>query len=160
MELYHGGSVSNVEDGGLFRGVFASACEDVASSHGYLHKSEIEDDKILTDYSLNYELDHSEVRAAFEAVCAEEGVDAESDLIWEAVIEEADVFEMDEYDVLESFEMAMIGEDESVGMASWVAQRMRGQVARKLGYIAVEMDDEHGTSYLVLPGAEFSRVER
>ena len=160
MELYHGGSASKVEDSGLFRGVFASACEDVASSHGDLNKAEIEDEKILSDYSLNYELDHNEVRAAFEAVCGEEGVDAESDLIWKAVIEDADVFEMDESEALESFEMAMIGEDESIGMASWAAQRMRGRVARKLGYLAVEMDDEHGTSYLVLPGAEFSRVER
>jgi len=159
MELYHGGNVSRVEDKGFFRGVFASVREDAAASHGDLHTVEIDDDQILTDYSLNYELDHDEVKEAFEAVCSEEGVDAESDLIWEAVIEDADVFRMDECDVLEAFEMAMLG-DEELYMASWVAQRMRGQVARKLGYIAVEMDDEHGTSYLVLPGAEFSRVER
>lgn len=160
MELYHGhaGSISKVEDMGLFRGVFASACEMAAGSHGELHVADLDEDKILTDYALNYELDHDEVKAAFEAVCAEENVDAESDLIWEAVIEDANVFDMDEEEVLEAFEMAMIGEDASIGMASWVAQRMRGQVARKLGYLAVEMDDEHGTSYLVLPGVEFAAV--
>lgn len=156
MELYHGGKISKVEDKGLFRGIFASACQVAAGSHGDLHTVELNDDQILTDYSLNYELDHDEVKGAFEAVCAEESVDAESELIWEAVIEDADVFEMNEDEVLEAFEMAMIGEDASLGMASWVAQRMRGQVARKLGYLAVEMDDEHGTSYLVLPGVEFA----
>lgn len=158
MELYHGGNISKVEDKGLFRGAFASAREESAVSHGNLHMVELSEDQILTDYSLNYELDHDQVKAAFEAVCAEERVDAESDLIWDSVIEDASLFDMDEDEVLEAFEMALIGEDESIGMASWISQRMRGQVARKLGYLAVEMDDEHGTSYLVLPGAEFKPV--
>jgi len=32
----------------------------------------------------------------------------------------------------------------------WEMQRLRGRVAVHLGYDAVEMDDEHGTSYLIV----------
>lgn len=41
---------------------------------------------------------------------------------------------------------------------SWECQILRGKIARKLGYSAVEMDDEHGTSWLVFPGTEIKRV--
>lgn len=157
MKLYHGGEIELVEDSGLFRGVFASARDEAARSHGRLHYVDIDDAHILTNYALNYELEHDAVKAAFRAVCKEEGVDPDSEIAWAAVVEDEDVFDMDACEVLEAFEPAMIGE-ESVGMAGWVAQRMRGQVARKLGYQAVEMNDEHGTSYLVLPGVEFEEA--
>ncbi|PHK54024.1 hypothetical protein CR199_15090, partial [Enterococcus faecium] len=32
----------------------------------------------------------------------------------------------------------------------WEKQRLRGRVAARLGYDAVEMDDGHGTSYLIV----------
>ena len=38
---------------------------------------------------------------------------------------------------------------DSLGEASWEAQRLRGQLAKELGYRAIAMSDEHGTSYLV-----------
>jgi hypothetical protein len=33
--------------------------------------------------------------------------------------------------------------------ASWECQRLRGVVAKKLGFKAAEMIDEHGTVYLI-----------
>ena len=39
----------------------------------------------------------------------------------------------------------------------WEVQRMRGELARKLGYDAVEMADEYGTSWLCLPGCPIEK---
>ena len=33
---------------------------------------------------------------------------------------------------------------------SWELQRLRGHVAAYLGFDAIEMNDEHGTSYLIV----------
>lgn len=38
----------------------------------------------------------------------------------------------------------------------WMAQRMRGEIARLLGFKAVECHDEYGTSVLVLSGAKLT----
>ena len=35
------------------------------------------------------------------------------------------------------------------GDAEWEMQRLRGRVTAHLGFDAVEMEDEHGTSYLI-----------
>ena len=42
---------------------------------------------------------------------------------------------------------------------SWDCQILRGRIARGLGYAAVEMSDEHGTSYLVFPGTDIARAD-
>jgi len=34
---------------------------------------------------------------------------------------------------------------------------VRGAIAKDLGYQAVEMEDEHGTSHLILPGAKLHK---
>lgn len=44
----------------------------------------------------------------------------------------------------------MLGETD-LGFAGWESQRIRGVIAKKLGYKAVSTKDEHGVSYLVLP---------
>ncbi|MHB0554234.1 AcrIF11 family anti-CRISPR ADP-ribosyltransferase [Escherichia coli] len=42
-----------------------------------------------------------------------------------------------------------LGSDIS-GAYSWELQRLRGRVAACLGFDAIEMNDEHGTSYLIV----------
>lgn len=42
-----------------------------------------------------------------------------------------------------------LGNDIS-GAYSWELQRLRGRVAACLGFDAIEMNDEHGTSYLIV----------
>lgn len=44
------------------------------------------------------------------------------------------------------------------GDDGWELQRLRGQLAGRLGYTSVEMRDEHGTTWLCLPGCEISAV--
>ncbi|HCQ0274238.1 TPA: hypothetical protein OGO64_002829 [Escherichia coli] len=44
---------------------------------------------------------------------------------------------------------ARLGSDIS-GAYSWELQRLRGRVTAYLGFDAIEMNDEHGTSYLIV----------
>ena len=133
--LYHGSHdrhLSEVADSGLFGGVFAGSDLRVAESHGqHVYEIEIDDDAICTTQYLNYHADPDAVSAAIEA----EGLDA--DYAWEHVIDEKPCDDADE---------------------DWEMQRVRGCVASSLGFGAVEMSDEHGTSWLVLPGAELKKL--
>ena len=47
--------------------------------------------------------------------------------------------------------MRAIGESD-MGEADWALQMIRGQIAKAGGFKAATMADEHGASYLVLPG--------
>lgn len=78
--------------------------------------------------------------------------DDDIDLAYAAIIEGKDNDNMDKDDVLRIFEQDTLGE------ASWEAQRIRGRIAAKLGYQAVEMEDEHGISYLITPGVKLTRI--
>lgn len=59
---------------------------------------------------------------------------------------------------LEKRIQALFGKD-NLGEASWEVQIIRGKIAKKLGYKAVSTEDEHGTSYLVLPGVRLEVYE-
>lgn len=121
----------------LFDGLFTSYRKTVAESHGnFIYKLEVNEDKILNNYALNYELDHETVKKSFIEVTNIQESHEDFEKAWECVVEgienENTIFSADTYD------------------SSWEAQRLRGQLAKSLGYDAVEMKDEHGTSYLVL----------
>jgi hypothetical protein len=66
------------------------------------------------------------------------------DRLFELVVEEEEV---------EDADVELLRADD-LGEAGWEAHRIRGQLAKALGYAAVEMSDEHGTTWLVLPGAQ------
>ena len=92
-------------------------------SHGHvLHV--IESTRALSDYELNYELD-----GAFEIALELAGGDESAA---EAIMSKS----------CES-------DDAEQG---WEFQRLRGVLASRLGYTSVEMLDEHGTTWLCLPG--------
>ena len=79
------------------------------------------------------------------------------DLLHSLIIEEKSVFDFpDEGPVLKALDIASF---EDLGEASWKAQRLRGEVAKELGYEAVDTSDEHGTSFLVLPGASIKPIK-
>ncbi len=143
VTLYHGSDaiVERVTDTGLFGGVFAAELPPAALGHGpVLTVFEIEESRVLSDCELNYELDYATVRAALVAELPA-GLDGEAvDAAWDIVI---DGGACNGEDAPEIF-----GDD--LEEAGWEAQRIRGRVARALGYAAVEMLDEHGTVYLVL----------
>ena len=149
VRLYHSGQdgLTRVEDGGIFQGIFA-LYDRFASRTGLDKKYYIDvpQSKILDHYALEYSIDASEVESAFFMEMP--GL-AEQDigLAWRAVIE-------DRSDLVSPNDLMRIFNKEDAGEAGWEAQRIRGRVARSLGYSAVEMNDENGISVLVLPGVD------
>ena len=153
LDLYHGSykPIENIEDKGLFGGVFASASREAAASHGdMLHKINLNKDDLLTQYALDYDIDYEKVSNALKKQLRDED---DFDLVYKTVVEDAPLHNMDidEDTLLRTFGTSDLGE------AAWEAQKMRGQLAKNLGYKAVEMQDEHGLSYLVLPGQKINR---
>ena len=158
VTLYHGSPdvITEINSSGLFEGVFASSDKAAAESHmqnGVLHEIKLRESDILTQQMLDYELDYEQVKSALTAEMPRLSED-DIDLAYEVVVEDKDVFDMDAEDVERIFGY------EDIGEASWEAQRIRGRVAKALGYKAVEMSDEHGSSILVLPGADIRPFDR
>ena len=138
MELFHGSNtaISEIRSEGVFGGLFASCDEAAALSHGaVLHV--IESPRHLSDFELNYEVDGA-YAAALEIAGGNERI---ADAIMSKSCES-----LDDCDPEDSCEQG------------WEFQRMRGVLASKLGYTSVEMLDEHGTTYLCLPGCSVAVV--
>lgn len=157
MRLYHGGrggdNLEVLDNEGIYDGVFASDDIGAASSHGdNVYYTDVNEAEVLSQHDFSYNIDSDEVEQALQrAYPAYDSLsDSEKEVIWDSVVEDNANDHWDELTEILGYEDA--------GQASWEAQRIRGHVARELGYKAVEMDDEHGTSYLILPGATLSRV--
>ncbi len=132
VDLFHGSheAVTAITSAGPFGGLFAATGKAAALSHGaVLHR--IVSPRHLTDYALNYEAE-----GAYEiALALADGNEGLADAIMSKGCEVPD---------------AVDREDASdLGLE---IQRLRGQVAARLGYTSIEMLDEHGTTYLCLPG--------
>ncbi|MFZ4835776.1 hypothetical protein [Rouxiella sp. Mn2063] len=156
MKLFHGsysntapvikigayalGSLDNV-----FDGLFASPDREVAASHGgnCVYSYVVDDGKIATS---------SDLDARYEEVYA--FLVSELNISADDVAEIADrVMSDDSSDITDFAEILSPRSDAfdgGEGDLSWELQRLRGRVAAHLGYDAVEMDDEHGTSYLIV----------
>ena len=145
MKLFHG-SYSNtapeikigafaMSGDNVFDGLFASSDSEIAGSHGYfVHAYEVTN--IAESSDLNDRIDEVVTFLADELdIDAEEAAE-----IAEAIAE-------DECD--ESFSH-LVSPRSCTENASWEMQRLRGRVAAHLGFDAVEMDDEHGISYLIV----------
>jgi len=145
MKLFHGsysdtapvikiGAFAMTGDN-VFDGLFASADFGAADSHGdYVHSYEVSN--IADSSDLNARIDDVIAFLAGE-------VEADADDI-EAM---ANAIADDECD--DAFE-SILNPRSCTGNAGWEMQRLRGRVAAHLGFDAVEMDDEHGTSYLIV----------
>lgn len=129
---FHGSpsKIEAIKATGVFGGLFGASSAAAALSHGdVLH--EITSPRPLADYDLNYE-----VQGAWEAAVAVCGGDEErAEAIMSAGCEADDAEE------------------------GWELQRLRGVLASRLGFTSVEMQDEHGTTWLCLPGCEIRVVE-
>jgi len=153
VRLYHGGGqgVTEILEGGSFNrfdGLFASGSRKSAMSHGIgsMYYMDIPEDRMLTQRMLDYEIDNDKVSQALRSEMHWLD-DADFDIAYEAVIE-------DRHNQMDEDSLIRVFREDDFGSASWEAQRIRGRVAKALGYLAVEMKDEHGTSYLVLPGVK------
>lgn len=138
-ELFHGSpqAITKIRRDGVFGGLFASGSERVALSHGpVLHR--IISPRHLTDFALNYEIEGA----------------------WDVALELADGNEeIAEAIMSKGCEVPDSCAPEDAGELGWEIQRLRGELAARLGYTSVEMLDEHGTTYLCLPGCSVEVVE-
>lgn len=142
--LYHGSGehVTEIKDRGLFGGLFASGRREAAASHGsVVHRIDLPDSQIMTQSQLENVSD-DELKAVAHWVD-----DDDMDRLRELVVDDEQADDDD----------ARIMRADDAGEASWEAQRLRGELAKRAGFKAVEMNDEHGTSYLVLPGVTIQR---
>jgi hypothetical protein len=153
VSIYHGGNTGleeikgGVGPGNIFGGIFGSQDRRVAASHGdgSVYRIDVPKDEILSQQMLD-SMDQVELTGALKKAMPwlkKEDVDD----AFRAVIE-------DKAHKVNDDSLMRIFREDSPGEAGWEAQRIRGEVARLLGKKAVEMADEHGVSYLILPGAK------
>lgn len=127
MQTFHGSSktITEITGRGAYGGVFGATDAGPALSHGdVLHI--VESPKPLTDYALNYEI--ADAWDVALKICRGDEEQAEA--------------------IMDSG-CPCDSEDPEDGLE---LQRLRGELARRLGYTSVEMQDEHGTTWLCLPG--------
>lgn len=150
MLLYHGTNdaapLRKIDPyGGTFNGLFASQRLKAASSHGdNLYRLTVPDEKVLRQDALN-ELGFDPALAAIKKSFPRIDDDT-ARMIFDG--ESAFSSSRTEDEILNSLRA------DSLGEADWELQRLRGQMAKNLGFHAVEMPDEHGTSYLITGGAK------
>lgn len=134
-ELFHGSpsELSSISGDGVFGGIFGASKEAALSHGGMLHV--IVSPRPVTDFELNYEIEGA-YDVALELANGDEAM--------------ADAIMSKGCEVPESADI----EPEDLGEAGWEIQRLRGILASRLGFTSVEMEDEHGTTWLCLPGCE------
>lgn len=143
MKLFHGSYESEspvikvgayaMTGDNVFDGIFASADADIAGSHG----------RFVHAYSVGNIADNADLKERIEEVIAFLRSELECDDVDALAAALAD----DECD--DSF-ADILSPRSCTGDAGWEMQRLRGRVAAHLGFDAVEMNDEHGTSYLIV----------
>ncbi|QRS18173.1 AcrIF11 family anti-CRISPR ADP-ribosyltransferase [Klebsiella oxytoca] len=143
MKLFHGSYESEspvikigayaMTGDNVFDGIFASDDAEIAGSHGrFVHTYSVEN--VADNVILNERID--DVIAFLRAELECDDVEA---LAYALADDECD----------DSFAY-MLSPRSCTGDAGWEMQRLRGRVAAHLGFDAVEMEDEHGTSYLIV----------
>ena len=153
MQLYHGSfeAVAPVVKVGemamiatnVFDGIFASDNKNIAASHGInVYTYDVENIATDADLGGNFEKVVSILRGEVSRYIDDETLEALAEDICN------DENTGDYLDVLNP--RVMKGDADDDARVSWEMQRLRGRVAAELGYGAVEMEDEHGTSYLIV----------
>lgn len=138
----------------IFGGVFGSPELMAAKSHGSgsVHYTDIPENEILKQQDFNV-LPPNKIKNALLKARPDLKNDKNLfDKVYDIVINDKNTFEYPDEVIKNAFKKSDLGE------ASFEKQRLRGQVSKNLGYKAVEMVDEHGMSYLVSPGAEFTQL--
>lgn len=157
--LFHGSSVdadelpvlSRRKGGGFNYGaVFASGRKGAASSHGgKLYEIDIPDSDILDGGSAAYSLPAEKTQAALDDAIDAIGGNKASEHAYDAIVLDKNVGD----DALRD----IFGEGYDDFEYGLLQQKARASFAKRLGYKAVTTNDEHGTSYMVLPEQSMKR---
>lgn len=162
ITLYHSGTkhITEVKPYGEngasidFGGIFALSDPESAIEHGpFLHAIRLNESDILTQFVIDTEISSDIIEPVLRKQLR---IESEEDLDLARHITEFDrnLFDLAEKDQARLCYIFRSNMDE----LGWDGQRVRGQIALAAGYKAVEMEDEYGRSYLVLPGVKVELV--
>lgn len=127
---------------GYFHGMFYSSSRNSALGHGdRIYISEVNEDDIISAKSLAYE------DGVYEIFQKKYGDDAE--LIYDLTTESRNIWNLNEEEKQKVYELLGCTDEAE---ADFMIQKEAALVADELGYKAVAVEDEHGTSYIILPG--------
>lgn len=119
----------------VFDGIFASSTYSVCESHG----------SAVFAYAVNTIANNNDLDCDEAATIIADELMIDSDLATE--IASAVAYEESLEDYADNLSPRSDYDADDLG---WEMQRLRGVIARKLGFDAVECEDEHGTSYLIV----------
>ena len=145
-DIFFHGAVDPVEGDvikeGYFHGMFYSSSRNSALGHGdRIYISEVNEDDIISAKSLAYE------DGVYEIFQKKYGDDAE--LIYDLTTESRNIWNLNEEEKQKVYELLGCTDEAD---ADFMIQKEAALVADELGYKAVAVEDEHGTSYIILPG--------
>lgn len=145
-DIFFHGAVDSVEGDVIkeryFHGMFYSSSRNSALGHGdRIYISEVNEDDIISAKSLAYE------DGVYEIFEKKYGDDAE--LIYDLTTESRNIWNLNEEEKQKVYELLGCTDEAD---ADFMIQKEAALVADELGYKAVAVEDEHGTSYIILPG--------
>lgn len=145
-DIFFHGAVDPVEGDvikeGYFHGMFYSNSRNSALGHGdRIYISEVNEDDIISAKSLAYE------DGVYEIFEKKYGDDAE--LIYDLTTESRNIWNLSEEEKQKVYKLLGCTDEAD---ADFMIQKEAALVADELGYKAVAVEDEHGTSYIILPG--------
>lgn len=153
MKLFHGSRNNNVQlDKKAHYNVFGDALffasdEDTARNYGdFVYSVEVDSDTVLTQQDLWYNLDAELVLNTLKTVAKEaflNDIEENIERLYELVIDDENI-------KTSSDDAVILDCEDSALYICWKAQELRISLATKLGYKAVEMNDENGISYAVI----------
>lgn len=145
-DIFFHGAVDPVEGDvikeGYFHGMFYSSSRNSALGHGdRIYISEVNEDDIISAKSLAYE------DGVYEIFEKKYGDDAE--LIYDLTTESRNIWNLNKEEKQKVYELLGCTDEAD---ADFMIQKEAALVADELGYKAAAVEDEHGTSYIILPG--------
>lgn len=162
MKLYHGSHDANLDriktqkemdtSFVLFDGLFFGSDLADAESHGeHVYIANIDEDDIYNSRRIEYS------NEAFNFVKNMGASDDEASEILAIIADSISVVNEENTIPLERI-AEIIKSESGYEYVLWGCQNTAGQIAQHLGYKAIALADEHGTSYLVLPGGEINKL--
>jgi hypothetical protein len=168
MRLFHSSPEQNlkeVKNSGRFGGIFAGSDPESAVGlspkktflhHADIPESSIADSSILINTSEN-KLDVAN-NAVKNSISPKYHQPENIEAIKDVALNDRNIFNMIDPDTNNPTEelqsiLKSLGTDD-LGEASWELQKIRGSIAKELGFKAVTMSDEQGLSYFLTPGTK------
>lgn len=169
MRLYHGGKeifgskISTPNRNTFFYGMFFSDSRRAAESHGdFLVTAEVDEDDIMdsTDICLSEEAENKAIELFGDVI--EDGLLCDLIAGYKSAIKselEPEVIRNLNNKIADVTGCESLrGEDEDFYL-DWGCQSAACFVAHQLGYKGVAVEDEHGISYMLVPGEKFERID-